>query len=281
MPSQENLPSGLFEAPSTLRILRIDDQFRYVTLMAKAHGLRPDSRANMVMEGFAINYVLRGQGIYREDSGRTHALTPGTFFQRLPGRRHSTILDAASDYAELFLVIDQATALQLMALGLIVDVEVLSVGGSAGVAEAFCGLRQELSRPESDLPTHAALARVVDFIHMLYDLAHHAETGDAWSSLIRQACAQLERDLDQRLEMAEVARSLGVAYPTFRRRFREAMGVSPGAYRVRRRLEQARYLLLDKSVKEVAAELGYSDPFTFSAQFKGHFGLSPQRFQGW
>jgi AraC-like DNA-binding protein len=46
-------------------------------------------------------------------------------------------------------------------------------------------------------------------------------------------------------------------------------------------LEQARYLLLDKSVKEVAAELGYSDPFTFSAQFKGHFGLSPQRFQGW
>jgi AraC family transcriptional regulator of arabinose operon len=189
-------------------------------------------------------------------------------------------LDAASDYAELFLVIDQATALQLIALGLIFDVEVLSVGGSAGVAEAFCGLRQELSRPESDLPTHAALARVVDFIHMLYDLAHHAETGDAWSSLIRQACAQLERDLDQRLEMAEVARSLGVAYPTFRRRFREAMGVSPGAYRVRRRLEQARYLLLDKSVKEVAAELGYSDPFTFSAQFKGHFGLSPQRFQG-
>ena len=279
MLSQENLPSGFFEEPSTLRILRIDEQFRYVTLMAKAHGPHPDSRANMAMEGFAINYVLRGQGIYREDTGRTHALTPGTFFQRLPGRRHSTILEAGSDYAELFLVLDQATALQLMALNLIADVEVLSIGVSAGVVEAFCALRRELSRPESDLPTRAALARVVDFLHALYDLAHHAETGDAWSNLIRLACARLERDLDQRLEMAEIAQSLGVAYPTFRRRFREAMGVSPGAYRVRRRLEQARYLLLDKSVQEVAAELGYSDPFTFSAQFKAHFGLSPQRFR--
>ena len=99
-----NLPPGLFEEPSTLRILRIDDQLRYITLMAKAHGTRPDSRTDMAMEGFAINYVLRGQGIYRDENGRTHALTPGTLFQRLPGRRHSTILDAASDYAELFLV---------------------------------------------------------------------------------------------------------------------------------------------------------------------------------
>ena len=70
-----------------------------------------------------------------------------------------------------------------------------------------------------------------------------------------------------------------MSYPTFRRRFRAAMQVSPGAYRVRRRLEQARLLLLEKPVKQVAEELGYSDPFTFSAQFKAHFGLSPQHFQ--
>ena len=78
--------------------------------------------------------------------------------------------------------------------------------------------------------------------------------------------------------MAEVARRLGVAYPTFRRRFREAMGVSPG------RTESVaawnrRVTAAGKSVKQVADELGYSDPFTFSAQFKAHFGLSPQRFR--
>ena len=279
MLSQENLPLGFFEEPSTLRILRIDEQWRFVTLMAKAHGPRPDSRTNMAMEGFAVNYVLRGRGMYQEENGRSHALTPGTLFQRLPGRPHSTILEGASDYAELFLVLDPATAHQLIGLGLIDTCEVRSIGESASVVEAFCLLRRELRRPESELSTRTALALVIDFLNTLYDLAHLAETGDAWSSLLRRACILLERDLDQRLDLPAVAESLGVAYPTFRRRFREALGVSPGAYRVRRRLEQARYLLLDKPVQQVAAELGYSDPFTFSAQFKAHFGLAPQRFQ--
>lgn len=279
MMSQNDLPLGLFAEPSTLRILRIDMQWRLVTVMAKAHGARPDSRTNMEMDGFAINYVLRGKSLYREDNGRAHDLVPGMAFQRLPGRRHSTIIDPASDYAELFLVLDKATALQLLALGLIRDMEVLSVGWSAGVVDDFCALRRNLLRPEIELPTGAALALVVEFLNKLYERARHTETGDEWIQLIRRACVLLERDLDRRLDMTEVATELGVAYPTFRRRFREAMQVSPGAYRVRRRLEQARYLLLDKSVKQVADELGYSDPFTFSAQFKAHFGLSPQRFR--
>ena len=274
------LPPGLFDEPSALRVLRIDDQWRYLTLMAKAHGTRPDSRTDMAMEGFAINYVLRGRGVYREDNGRTHALAPGSLFQRLPGRRHSTILDPASDYAEVFLVMDRATSVQLLALGLIVDAEVLPVGGVGEVVEAFSALRREMLRPEAELPTRAALALVVGFLGRLYGLARRSEAGgDAWGALVGRACALLERDLDRRLDLPQLAERLGVTYPTFRRRFRAAMLISPGAYRVRCRLEQARLLLAEKSVKQVAEELGYGDPFTFSAQFKAHFGLSPQRFR--
>ena len=274
----DDLPPDLFDEPPALRILRIDDQWRYLTLMAKAHGMRPDSRTDIAMEAFAVNYVLRGRGIYREDNGQTHALAPGVLFQRLPGRRHSTVLDPASDYAELFLVLDRATSLQLLSLGLIMDVEVLRVGGIGEVIEAFGTLGREMLRPEAELPTQAALALVIGFLDRLYALARRSEAGDAWGVLIRRACALLERDLDQRLDLPQLAERLGVAYPTFRRHFQTAMQISPGAYRVRRRLEQARVLLLDRSIKQVAGELGYSDPFTFSAQFKSHFGLSPQRF---
>ena len=124
------LPPGLFDEPSALRILRIDDQWRYLTLMAKAHGTRPDSRTDTGDGG------VRGQlrpawpgRLPRRQRKPTHVLAPGTLFQRLPGRRHSTLLDPASDYAELFLVLDRATALQLLALGLILDAEVLADGG--------------------------------------------------------------------------------------------------------------------------------------------------------
>lgn len=279
MSQRNELPPDFFQGNSTLRILRVDEQWRFVTLMAKEHGSRPDSRLDQALDGYALNYVLRGQGVYREAGGRSHPLTPGTAFQRLPGRKHSTILDPTSDYAELFLVLDRATALQLMGLGLIQNTEVLAVGWSLGVIDGFRALRQSLERPESELPTCEALSLVIRFLTTVYGLARHMEASDLWGRLIRQACVLLERDLDRRLDLAEVAEGLGVSYPTFRRRFREAMSVPPGAYRVRRRLEQARYLLLEKSVKQVADDLGYSDPFTFSAQFKAHFGLSPRRFQ--
>ena len=279
MKDRDDLPADLFDEDTTLRILRVDEQWRYVLLMAKQHGPHPDSRTDQITDGFALNYVLRGQGVYRDEGGRNYALTPGTAFQRLPGRRHSTIIDPASDYAELFLILDPATARQLMGLGLIPETEVLPAGGSVGVVDEFRALRRSLERPEIELPTRAALTLVIQFLNTVYGPTDRVEAGDSWGHLIRKACVLLERDLDRRLDMADVAESLGVAYPTFRRRFREAMQVSPGAYRIRRRLEQARYLLLEHSVRQVAEDLGYSDPFTFSAQFKAHFGLSPQRFQ--
>lgn len=279
MKERDDLPADIFDEDTALRILRVDEQWRYVLLMAKQHGSHPDSRSDYVTDGFALNYVLRGQGVYREEGGRSHALTPGAAFQRLPGRRHSTILDPASDYAELFLILDPATARQLIGLGLILETEVLPVGASVGVVEEFRALRRSLEQPEVELPTRAALTLVIRFLNNLYGLANRVEAGDSWGHRIRRACALLERDLDQRLDMADVAEKLGVTYPTFRRRFREAMQVSPGAYRICRRLEQARFRLLENSVKQVAEDLGYSDPFTFSAQFKAHFGVSPQRFQ--
>lgn len=272
-------PPQVLELPSVLRILRVDEQWRYVTLQIKAHGSAPDNRRDWCMDNFGLNYVLRGRGVYTEASGLEHALTPGTLFQRLPQQTHSTVFDPGSNYAELFLVLDRTTAEQMRGLGLISPCPVLSVGPGVDVLEAFLALRHDLLRPETELPTRAALSRIIMFLGDLYEWARQAEAGDAWEGVIRQACVRLERDLGERIDMAEVAAALNVAYPTFRRHFRAAQGVSPGAYRVRCRLEQARYLLRDKPIKQVAAELGYSDTFAFSAQFKTHFGLSPRRFQ--
>ena len=50
----------------------MDEQWRYVMLMAKSTGRRPDSRMDQVSDDFALNYVLRGQGVYREEGGRSH-----------------------------------------------------------------------------------------------------------------------------------------------------------------------------------------------------------------
>jgi AraC family transcriptional regulator, arabinose operon regulatory protein len=91
----------------------------------------------------------------------------------------------------------------------------------------------------------------------------------------------LARDLHERLDVPTIAERFGVSYERFRKIFRQRVGVSPAAYRIRHRIERAKALIAQErmSNKQVAYALGYRDPFTFSKQFKHVMGVSPEGFR--
>lgn len=65
----------------------------------------------------------------------------------------------------------------------------------------------------------------------------------------------------------------------FRRAFSERIGTTPQKFHERKRMEFAISRLdAGLSVKEVAAELGYADPYFFSRMFKRHIGEPPSCF---
>lgn len=65
----------------------------------------------------------------------------------------------------------------------------------------------------------------------------------------------------------------------FRRAFSERIGMTPQKFRDLKRMEFAISRLdTGLSVKEVASELGYSDPYFFSRMFKRHIGEPPSCF---
>src|SRR5690606_2189614 len=90
---------------------------------------------------------------------------------------------------------------------------------------------------------------------------HPAEHVDAMT----QARAWLGEDLHRDVSVAQIAARLSLSYERFRKVFREHVGVPPGEYRIRRRIDAARALLAQGGLtnKEVAYRLGYVDPFTF------------------
>lgn len=66
----------------------------------------------------------------------------------------------------------------------------------------------------------------------------------------------------------------------FRRAFRDRMGMTPQKYRELKRMEFAVSRLgQGHSVKQVAAELDYSDPYFFSRMFKRYIGSSPSSYR--
>jgi AraC-like DNA-binding protein len=66
----------------------------------------------------------------------------------------------------------------------------------------------------------------------------------------------------------------------FRRAFRDRIGMTPQKYRELKRMEFAVSRLgQGHSVKQVAAELGYSDPYFFSRMFKRYIGSNPASYR--
>jgi transcriptional regulator GlxA family with amidase domain len=96
-----------------------------------------------------------------------------------------------------------------------------------------------------------------------------------------QAIIYMSEHLDQPLRVAALARLAGLSAAHFGELFKQHTGCSPRDYLHLLRIHQACRLLRDSplSIKEIAARVGYPDPFHFSRQFKAFQGLSPSEYR--
>ncbi len=96
-----------------------------------------------------------------------------------------------------------------------------------------------------------------------------------------QVHAWISRDLHRPLTTEHLARSAGLSRAHLRRAFAERFGLTPREYLEECRMARAAILLRDTDclIKEVAAQVGFSDPNNFSTVFKRFHGLSPEAFR--
>jgi len=98
---------------------------------------------------------------------------------------------------------------------------------------------------------------------------------------IAQSIAYMQEHLNQPLQVATLAERACVSPSHFFVLFKRRTGCPPIDYFIRLRMERARELLEAGSlhVKEVAAELGYGDPFYFSRMFKSVNHVAPVEYR--
>jgi AraC-like DNA-binding protein len=91
----------------------------------------------------------------------------------------------------------------------------------------------------------------------------------------------IESDYTGIRSVADLARRLDVTPEHLTRTFHAMGDESPLKRITMRKLKHASDLLISggSTVKGVAAELGFANPFHFSAVFKRHFGYSPRTLQ--
>ncbi len=230
---------------------------------------------------WSLVYVLRGRGSYRDAHGRQFALGPGDCFQRIPGRRQTTLLDPTSGWCEAFvdLGIGLWQVLDRMRL-LPPEPAVWHWGLQPARIARFTTLLTDLEvAGERELPALCVRSQglVVEALRAATVPATLA-AGD----VIDGACRLLANVVDGRIDLRGFCRREGLDYERFRKDFTRRMGQSPGQYRIRRRIERA-CVLLESSrdqITVIASQLGYASPYEFSAQFRQWMGVSPQAYRG-
>ncbi len=223
-------------------------------------------------------YVLRGQGRYTDASGHEHRLAAGSALMRWPKIRHRHQFTLDTDPAVWTASLPGTCADLLRATGADPTRCVLTVGTPVYLIKRITSFHEFLRSA-----TDHTLMRAVALLYALYcDVWERAEqspsTAPAWLAAVADHLARRPGD---RSELTELAAAHGLAPTTFRRVFTQHMGESPGAYRIRRRIERAQSLLAEteRPISDIADQLGYADVFAFSKQFKQRTGIPPAAFR--
>ena len=96
-----------------------------------------------------------------------------------------------------------------------------------------------------------------------------------------EAALWIDAHSHREIELEDVARQAGVSPFHFLRSFSSVLGVTPHQYLVRSRLRHAARLLADdeRSISDVAYDVGFGDLSNFVRTFHRAAGVSPRRFR--
>jgi AraC-like DNA-binding protein len=101
------------------------------------------------------------------------------------------------------------------------------------------------------------------------------------SSGLADALRYVHGHLHRPFSVDELAEAACMSRSTFYRHFRRALGVTPLQYVTRVRMERACTLLRgpDRTVTDVALDLGFRSVSHFITTFKQHVGTTPRAYQ--
>ncbi|MFD1431904.1 helix-turn-helix transcriptional regulator [Lacticaseibacillus yichunensis] len=104
-----------------------------------------------------------------------------------------------------------------------------------------------------------------------------SETSTEQQAMVSSAAYYLDAHFADDLTLARVADYLHVSEAHLSRTFKQLKGQSPMTYLMQVRLAHAQKILgeTDLPIKDVAASVGYHDPFYFSRLYKKVFGSAP------
>lgn len=214
-----------------------------------------------------------------------HRSTPGRVIFMESGETHDGEATAAGGFTYAMLYFDPAWLRQSASLyadretGETVFHFPRTLGDDAPLAQAVRVARRQIASADSRIAREAALDRVVVLLAQRF--AGAPVDGSAKAPRVAKlARAAMDAGFDSDLGLEDLALAAGTDRFRLTRAFSAAYGLSPHAYLVQRRLNQARLRLSrGETPAATAAATGFADQSHLGRWFRRAFGMTPAAYR--
>lgn len=152
------------------------------------------------------------------------------------------------------------------------------------------GLSRETALTLSDyyIQSVEAAATISDVAHVNHTMredytrrVHQVKQQKSHSTAVKACLDVIDRQITDRLTIAQIARETGYAGYYISSLFKKEMGVAIGDYIKAKKIEYAKMLLANSSneISDIAARLNFSTASHFSAVFRSVTGMTPKEFR--
>ena len=229
-------------------------------------------------DGFALAYVRKGSFGYRV-RGVSFELVAGSVLVGHPGDEFVCTHEHAQGDECLSLrlspeFVDTIGRPEMWRAGGLPPVPELMVLGE--LAQAAADGTTDLGAEEAGM---ALAARFVDVVSGRRHAPSAASARDRRRAV--DAALWIEAHADEQIDLERTARETGLTSFHFLRLFAAVLGVTPHQYLVRSRVRRAARLLAqdERSITDVAYDVGFGDLSNFVRTFHRAAGVSPRRFR--
>lgn len=139
----------------------------------------------------------------------------------------------------------------------------------------------EAVRSDSVFGNYRASGYLYDFLIEFYRIISAKGTSAAPNSALMKAVDYIGANYDRPISMDALCAVSGVSKQYLCTLFRNTLGARPMEYIAKRRIQAAKELLTgtDKTVEQIALEVGFCTASYFCKLFKRYEGISPTRFK--
>jgi transcriptional regulator GlxA family with amidase domain len=99
--------------------------------------------------------------------------------------------------------------------------------------------------------------------------------------VIREVCFRIRENIEEEVDFKSFAGENNIGYSYFRKMFKQYTGIAPGQYHLDLKIRRAREMLVstERSIKEIAFDLGFQSIHYFSRIFKKKTGFAPSEIR--